>query len=32
MLEAVLVEIGVVLLTAFCFIALKLYVLGCERI
>ena len=32
MLECVVVEIGVVLLTIVCFVLLDLYVLGCEKV
>jgi hypothetical protein len=30
--EAVLLEIGIVLLSIVCFVALDLYVLGCEKV
>jgi hypothetical protein len=32
MLEAVAVEIGVILLTIACFVLLDLYVIGCEKV
>lgn len=32
MLEYVVLEIGVVLLTIVCFVILELYVVGCEKV